>query len=336
MGSPTTIPDIVYQKPDGNLFHRIEMEQQIRDKWPKVHWLRIIATKNYGLPKNLSWDMKEIVLRHWLLDEMIRRGHATGDLVGVNAQASNEEAEVRQFIQRLAGLISAGAALQPQQAEGIDMGNFAPPPPPMMGGTPPNGQNAPAFAPPTPSGPPMMQPPGAPPGFAPVPPPVPPGFAPPGVPANQPPNPGFSPPPGFAPPGVSTPPPGPATTGGRGRRKAAPDAAPPTAAPVPPTMPMSVVSPGVPATATFAPLPAPNNTVALPTVPTPVGTQMTASVDLSPVLKALEQSRAEVDALRKELTLVSMIATLSCRALYGKQGNGDATTLLKEFGLIPQ
>jgi hypothetical protein len=128
----TEIPPFEYDS-NGKPRTRLEMEQWLRDKYPKIHWLRIRANKDLGLPKQISWDMKEIVLRHWMLDEMVRRKYILGDVLGVNSTQSNDEAETRQFIQRLASMIQAGNAIQPQYSEGVDMTTFQPPPPPTMG-----------------------------------------------------------------------------------------------------------------------------------------------------------------------------------------------------------
>ena len=193
MGAPETLPDLQYQKPDGSPFTRLEMEQQMRDVWPKVYWLRIKANKIYGLPKQPSFDMKEAVLRHWVLDEMARRGQIVGDQVGVNVQSYNDDNEQRQFIQRLTAMIQAGQAFAPKEGEGVDMSNLPQQPP-----VPANGQMAPQqFAPPAPpmGVPQNYAPPAGPPGFAPPAPP----FAPPGM-APPPPAQGFAPPAqGFAP-----------------------------------------------------------------------------------------------------------------------------------------
>lgn len=263
MSDPGGIPELVYNHPDGRQRTRLEMDQWLRSEFPKIHWLRIVSNKLFGLPKTVAWDMREIVLRHWLLDEMVRRQLIVGDVLGVNATASHDDdVELRQLTQRLSVLIQVGQAVQPQHAEGIDMNNYVPPPPPVMG--PPNGQQAPQQqsyppGPPPPPGAPQMGPggyappgpPAGPPMQPPAPqftqPPAPQQFAqPPGPPAGAPnmtqgygPPPGvpMGPPPGAppmaaAPPGPPGPPQGAPTGGGRrGPRKAAPDAQP--AAPQP-------------------------------------------------------------------------------------------------------
>lgn len=181
MGAPDEIPDISYARQDGSLLSRIEMEQQLRQIWTKPYWLRIKANKLLGLPKQPAFAMKETVLRHWVLDEMIRRGHVTGDLVQVNPQTHEDDNEQKQFTQRLIALIQVGQAMPPTDGEGVDMSQQPMPPPPGQQ----NGQMTNQFQPPAP--PPM----GAPQGFAPLPPP-------PGMPQQ------FGPPPQqpqFAPPG---------------------------------------------------------------------------------------------------------------------------------------
>ena len=140
MGTPndTTIPELQYTKPDGTLLSRIEMEQQIKEKWSKpVHWLRLMANKIYGLPKAPTFDMREAVLRHWVLDEMVRKGQVTGNLIGVNVQTYNYDAAQRQFLQSLVAMVQSGNALLPNEGEGVDMNQFTKPPPTPM---PPHGR----------------------------------------------------------------------------------------------------------------------------------------------------------------------------------------------------
>ncbi len=203
MGAPETgaIPELDYRHPDGRLLTRLEMDQEIRAKWPKIHWLRIRANTAYGLNKHACHGMTEIVLRHWTLDEMVRRGQIIGDQVGISLSNYEDETEKRQFTQRLAAMIHAGQAITPKEGEGVDMSNMPQvPPPPVMT----NGQTP--FAPPpmgpVPAG---YQPPAGPPGGfqPPAPPfaagPVPPGMAVPPAPPQQ----GFTPavpPQGFNPP----------------------------------------------------------------------------------------------------------------------------------------
>ncbi len=279
MSNSGGIPELQYNHPEGRQRNRLEMDQWLRQEIPKVHWLRIIASKNpFNLPKQISWDMREIVLKHWLLDEMVRRGFIVGDQLGVNQTNSNDEGELRQFTQRLAYMVQAGQAVSPQHAEGVDMSQFQPPPPPMMGGSPvpPNGQpTAYPPGPPQPPGPPhgYAQPPmppgppaGPPQGYAqppqpPGPPQPPPGYpqAPPQQAAPPQPPGGYAPPPGVPAGPPMGPPPGvpqqqqaaPPAPGGRGgRRKAdAPAAAPPGPPPGPPMAGPPGAPPG------FAPAP---------------------------------------------------------------------------------
>lgn len=266
MSNSAEIPELQCNHPDGTKKSRMEMDQWLRKEVPKVHWLRIIACRTLGLPKQASWAMPEIVLRHWFLDELLRRQAITGDLLGVSATAFSDENELRQFTQRLTALIQAGHAVQPQHAEGVDMNGYTPPPPPVMGGVPQqNGQNGQQAYPPgppqppgppgVPMGPPQQQyaqppqppgPPGPPQQYAQPPqPPGPPGppmqqqsyAPPPGVPMQpQPPMSGPPQPPApIGPPGAP-----PQQAGGRGGRKAKQDGASqgaPPAAPVPPMGP---------------------------------------------------------------------------------------------------
>jgi hypothetical protein len=281
MAGPESIPELTYQKPDGSLFNRLEMEEQMRKVWPKIHWVRLKANKIYGLSRQAAFDMREAVIRHWTLDEMIRRGQISGDMSGVDAITYNDEAVTRQFIQSLQYLIQSGQAITPSEGEGIDMNNFVPPPPPMGAVPPPNGapqqqpmqfqQPAPqGFPPPgmpagmpaTPPGPPMapqqMQPPPMqqppqmmmPPGGPQYAPPMP-GTGMPQMPSTPvPPMPG-SPPPQMPAPQQATP-----QGGGRRKRGGGGDQPPPQAAPVPP-MPGAGGPQGYPPPAQFGPPGAP-------------------------------------------------------------------------------
>ncbi len=244
------IPELQCSHPDGRPRTRLEMDEWLRKEIPKVFWLRIHACRTLGLPKQISWDMREVVLRHWILDELIRRQLIVGDQLGVNQNASNDESELRQFTQRLAALLQTGQAIQPRHTEGIDMNGYTPPPPPMGGVPQQPQQTAYTQPPPAPPGPPMgpggypSAPPGPPPGppqyqqpqQPPSPPAGPPGYAPPpaGVPMGPPPmqaGPAPMGPPAAGPPA----PPG----GRRGKRADAPQQqmAPPPAGPVPPMNP---------------------------------------------------------------------------------------------------
>lgn len=348
------IPEIQYNHPDGNRRSRVEMDQWLREKLPKVHWLRIIASRTFGLPKQVSWDMREIVLRHWLLDELVRRQLIEGDQLGVNATTSNDENELRQFTQRLAAFIQMGQAVQPQHAEGVDMNGYTPPPPPVMGGAPqqqPNGQPAayppgppqppgpppgvPQMAgppqgypqPPQPPGPPQQyaQPPQAPP---PGPPMGPPGYAPPpGVPAGPPQQYAAPQPPAPMGPPAGPPQGAPAPSGGGrgGRRKAAGEAqAAPPAAPVPPMQqqqipfaPQGYAPPAGPPQG-FTP---PQTPVAPPqqfAAPAPMQQQPAPGIDLTATNQKLDQL----------LSLVSQQATKIANLERQLQLNSMATALV--------
>lgn len=352
------IPELeTYNHQENRPKGRLEMEQWIRDKIPKVHWLRIIACKLYHLSKPISWDMREIVLKHWLLDEMIRRQQITGDLLGVNQNASNDEGELRQFQQKLRALIETGQAIQPHHAEGVDM-SFSPPPPPNMNGTPApqNGQQQQYAAPPGPPAPPM--PAGPPQGYGQPPMPQQTQIGGPGFQAPPPPQqvapppmgpPGYGPPPGppMGGPPMTPPPSAPPqqAAGGRGRRKAeGAQMAPPPAAPVPP---MSG-PPGAPAG--FAPLPAsgpsfgPPPTIAAPPQAQHSQAAPSGGVDLGPVLqrldalqKLVESQAAQIAALSRLTQLDSMALTILGRAMYQKPGTAVVADFLTEIGQpIPQ
>lgn len=353
MSDSGSIPDFQYNHADGTKRTRFEMDQWLRAEVPKVHWLRLHASKTFKLPKNISWDMREIVLRHWLLDEMIRQNLISGDQLGVNTTASNDETELRQFIQRLASFIQSGYAVQPQHAEGIDMTSFTPPPPPVGGiSTQTYSAGPPAPPPPpgppgVPMGPPGYQPPMAPPNYSP------PGYAPPMGPPGVP----SSPPPTMTPAPVGPPAPGP---GRRKRAEAAPSASPP-AAPVPPMGP----PPGFPQPTNFAPVGGfvpvgphplggitgtPAATAAMMgaqtvTLHAPAVLQPTTPVaDLTGVLTKLDQvlnnlhsAFARISVLDKKIELLSLMNTVLCRAVYGKIGTPDVEGFLKELGVpLPQ
>lgn len=349
MSNSEGIPEFQYKHPDGRPRTRIEMDQGLRKEIPKVHWLRIHAARTLGLPKQIAWDMREIVLRHWILDEMIRKQFIVGDLLGVNATSYNDETELRQFTQQLTALIQAGQAIQPQHAEGIDM-NYTPPPPPVMGGAPQ--QTAYAPGPPAPPGPPMGPPgyPAAPPGppqqqYHPPGPPqqaAPPSYAPP--PAGVPMAPPSMQPPPMAPPSVPAGPPAP----GPGRRKRG-EAAPPQATAPVPSMAPSVPQNFAPANYAQPPQAAPQYTQP---VPPPVQFQppqvqqapAAPAVDLSVVLQkldhalgAIQQLTADNRALTRKVELLSMVNTIVCRAVYQKPGVPDAAVFLTELNVpLPQ
>ncbi len=367
MASPDGKPeDLVYQKPDGSLLTRLEMDQQMREKWRKVHWIRIQACKQpFHLQKQFSFDMKEIVLRHWVLDEMCRQGMIVGDLAHVNLQTYNDEAEQRQFIQRLTALIQAGQAISPSEGEGVDMSNipgngqppqppqaFTPPAPPQMGApqqfVPPQPQQ---FQPPQPPQPPPPQQFTAPQQAAP---PMPPGYAGPPQVAQQ----SFAPPQPqqqFAPPvGMPMQPPTQAQAappaGGR-RRKAAdqPPAPVPQAAPVPPMGPHGYAPPqaqpafappapaGVPMPgAGYAP-PAPQQQFAAPAPVPQVAPPQAAQVDLSPLIQLIQQQAQQISELGRQVQMANMAITVLSRAYYQRQGNADVEAWLKEMNqTIPQ
>lgn len=352
------VPELQCSHPDGRPRTRLEMDEWLRKEVPKVHWLRIHASRTLGLPKQISWDMREIVLRHWILDEMIRKQLITGYELGINPNTSNDDVEIRQFTQRLAALIQAGQAVQPQHAEGVDMNGYTPPPPPVMGGAP---QAAPQAAypagPPAPPGVPMGAPGGyqsalpGPPQFQPPPgsPAGPPGYAPPpsGVPMAPPsmqPGPGPAP---MGPPGA--PPAGPPANGRRAKRGDAPQQVAPPAAPVPPMgaqAPQGFAPAGYaqpPAPQGFAP-PMPTQQAVPPQTYQAAPVQQTPQVDLSSVntqlsqvLNTLNSIAVRNAALEKKVEILSMMNTVLCRGIYQKAGNTDAAAFLTELGVpLPQ
>jgi hypothetical protein len=359
------IPELQYCHPDGVPKTRLEMDQWLRKEVPKVHWLRIHACRTLNLPKQISWGMQEIILRHWMLDEMVRRQLIIGSILGVNATSYNDETELRQFAQRLTAMIQAGQAVQPQQAEGIDMSGYTPPPPPVMGGAPqqpsqpsayPSGPPGPPPPPPgVPMGPPGYQPQQAQPQYAPTPqapaPMGPPGYQQPAGPPMGPPSMG---PPGVPPAGPppSAPPQAPSAPGRR-KREVAPGAPPPPAAPVPsmgppPSGPPAGFAPaGYSAPAAppgFGPPPAPQVQMSQPVAAAP-------SIDVSALAQKIDQLLGVIGELRnenahilsanaaaaKDMKLLSMITVLLLRGVYQTPGNSEAADLLKELGYqIPQ
>lgn len=269
--------NLQFYKPDGSLLSRIEMETQIRQTWVKLSYKRINANKYYGLPNKPAQDMKPAVLLHWILDEMVRRGHIVGDVLGVSVTNYNDEAEEAQLTQKLVALIQVGQALTPQTGEGFNMSMPAPPMPPAAGNWAPPAANFGGPPPGPPQGPPGFGPPAGPPapgGYAPpqtqfAPPQGPPSFvqqAPVAPPQNfgPPPGPGnFGPPPGPPQGGTMAPPPG---------YPPAPPQAPTFAPPVAP--PQGPPSFSAPPQQTFAAPPLPPQQGQPPTPPAaPAATQ---------------------------------------------------------------
>jgi hypothetical protein len=196
MGAPDQIKTLSFVNDQNQMLSRLQMEEQMRKSWTKVQHMRIRAKQDFDLPMSIAYGMKEAPLRHWILDEMIRRNLITGDIVGVNAQSYDDPNEERQFIMRLTAMIQSGQALMPATGEGVDM-TANQPPPPMPPQFAPNGQPQAPFMPPPPQ---QM-------GAAPPGPPAPQQFAPPPGPPMGPPQ-GYGAPP--APPQQFAPPPPPA------------------------------------------------------------------------------------------------------------------------------
>jgi hypothetical protein len=323
------IESLMFQKPDGLPFNRIEMERQMREKWNKVHYLRIQAIHLYGLDKRFVYDMREAHLRHWVLDEMIRRGQIAGDQIGVNVHAHNDEAEQRTFLQKLVVFVQTGNAVLPKEGEGVDMTVFQnPPPPPVSNGIP-------TFAPPAPPPPPA--------GIAP--PPLPPGYGPQATMVTPPlPAPSmsvaFPPPPGVTnmPPMPPPPPPqaeaAPAPTRrGRKANAGAGSTAPVVAAPVPPMNPPGVelVAPtttgNVPLPGGFAPLPLPNTVVAAGQ------SSGEAAARLSGLENLVGTLATELANVNRQLGVMSVAITVLTRAVYQKAGGTDLVAFLTELGV---
>jgi hypothetical protein len=362
---------LAFNKADGSLLSRIEMERLVRDTWKKIHTWRIKANKDYGLPKNQAFDMKPGVLLHWMLDEMIRRKQITGNEVGVNIQTYNDPNEAQQLNQRLIALIQVGQAVQPKEGEGIDMNGTAPPPPSGPWTPPPPPGAPPGYGPP-PGPPPQQQ------GYAPPPPPPgppapPPGYGPP-PPAGPPPQyaPPQGPPPGYGPPPPQQqaygPPPGPppgqpqyappppqgppaaapaAAGSRRGKRGAAPGGSappPPSAAPVPTqtSFPAPGQQPGgmtMPQQAWSPPPPAQQQQV--PPPPPQHVQQAPAEQDdsglamLDALIKKVDGLSMMVTHLLKMMTISNMLATTTSRIVSSQNGPPDAETRLKELGVNP-
>lgn len=167
-GRPTNIPEPEKTRPDGTLFTRVEMEAQLREIWPGHAPKRLRAINPYGLLSKIAMDTPTIIVFHWLLDTMIKRGEITGDSLGVDIPSPGyyDNPEMKsQFAQRLMIAIEQGAAMQPEPSEGIDMTTMTMPPPPVIpgGAVPPNGQSGAAYVPPV-----APQMPGAPPAAPPA------------------------------------------------------------------------------------------------------------------------------------------------------------------------
>ena len=372
MAGPDTIPELSYQKPDGSLFSRLEMEEQTRQVWPKIHWVRLMANKIYGLPRQAAFDMKEAFIRHWVLDEMVRRGQITGDVSGVDAQTYNDDATSRQFIQRLQFLIQAGQAIVPKEGEGVDMSGFTPPPPPMGMMPPPNGQpqqmpfQPPApqgFAPPMPQGmppqgPPQMQPPMAPPQMQPPQGPPQQQYAPPMPGAGMPqmPQTPVPPMPGALPPQM--PQQAAPQAGGRRKRGGDQQAAPgqQQAAPVPPmpsgppgggfqpppqfappgAPPMMQQPPGAPPPQFAAP-PAGPPQFAAPPQPQQQAPQPVPVAPDPALLQKLDQVLANQARLSADLAVVQAGICVALRATYQQPGDANLRTFLTGLGIqVPQ
>ena len=336
MAESTTIPELVCIHPDGSKRSRLEMDLWIRENCPKVHWLRIISSRTYGLAKQYTFDMKEIVLRHWLLDELVRRGHIHGDMVGVNPQTHNDETEARQFTQRLMVLVQNGQACQPKSEEGIDMTAFNAPPPPVLT---PNGTPS-STAPATPAGP----------SFGPAP------GAPTMLPSMSGPPQNFAPAPSPSGPAPSVPTPAASNRAQRrGSQRGAnsePPVAVPPASPVPPVeVPVTApLMPPVPVVGVVAPMPVPTmNTpnIPLPNVSMPGAVSVAGndkSIDFlkekvsnlgDAVDKLMGGTAVSIDGIKelnRKIDQLSMAMTILSRAIYQKQGTADLEEWLKELG----
>lgn len=356
MAEPGGIPDLSYCHLDGTPRTRLEMEQWLRSEVPKVHWLRIIANRIFHLPKQISWDMREIVLKHWLLDEMVRQRFITGDVLGINSNASNDESELRQFTQKLVALIQSGQAVQPQHSEGIDMTSYTPPPP-SLGITTPNGQpnTPPSFS--SPPGPPMapsmpqyQQAPTPPtlPSYSPSSPPIsaPPMNGPPMGPPTSPPN----VPAPIAPPRRGRPPKDPSAV----QQQVAPSSTPaqaltappgfsPTVMPAPQSQQESpryaVPMPNIPGinTGGFAPLPVPTTSAQVLPTTAPASELFKFEQKLDQLLNINKQQAEDIISLKRKVEIASMVTTILVRSIYHKEGSSDAAGLLAELGSpVPQ
>lgn len=342
MGDPSTIPTLEFTHPDGRPRTRLEMDKWIRENISKTHWIRILATRLYGLQKQYTFGMQDILLRHWLLDEMIRRGQVTGELSGLNHMLHEDEAEVRQFTQRLGHLIRTNQAIHPEAEEGIDMNHFTPPPPPIIGNSQQTTQapQAPAmpFAPqaPQPPQPPQMLIPQAPP-----------------MPQAQTPS-------------IPTVTAAPMPTTPRTRRKATGES--PPAAPVPGMPPSGFMPSSFPQN---VPSEQPNTAVTVGTVipsgghvPLPIGgtsgfslmhsqdssakESVQQPVDLAPLVdaidklsnrlvdmqRALDAQSNKVIELQRTQELQSITITALSRAAFNKPGSSNMIDFLVELGLI--
>src|ERR1051325_3663662 len=113
-----------YLRPDGSAYlTRVEMENVIRTVWKTVHARRLKAIKPYDFDRKIAYDVRPILVLHYILDEMVRRGQIHGDQIGVGATTENDQ-EFKEFTVKLAQFVQSGQAIQPTEGEGINMSDF--------------------------------------------------------------------------------------------------------------------------------------------------------------------------------------------------------------------
>ena len=143
---------LIAPKSDGTpITTRPEMEQRLNDVAPTVHQKRLQAI-HLGLDTRVALDMKPVTVRHWVLDELIRKKVIQGEILDISSDlgADHIPEHFQQFLQKLGLFIEKGWALDPLPGE-VPMSNQLVPPPPVPGqppAPPSDGQNAPAFTPP--------------------------------------------------------------------------------------------------------------------------------------------------------------------------------------------
>lgn len=320
---------------NGQKLQRIQMEQQIREKFPAALRWAVLAI-GYGMDQSHALLAPPVFTLHWLLDEMVRRQQLDGDVFGLPPEAHLNAPMMTHFTQQLDVAIQTGQAMSPAMGEGVDMSKPAAPPtvpsqfPTVPGAAPsipaPPQMAAPAMPAPfqVPAGipaPPQMS---MPPQMSPAMPPMPasaprpmvpqmptaPASGPPTVPAPH------SPPPGPVPPPQMPPaqPPARATS----RRKAAEPAAPQPGVPqmMPGVVPGAPVMPQMPQAAPqFAPQP----TVSSPAID-PNQLRQIVREELGPVIGLVEKVlargegvEATVNAIGRYVKKMGMVAGLLFR-----------------------
>ena len=148
MAAEDSFPEIIQlRKGDGSHYSRLEMEQQILDVWARPLHMQIQAVRFLGLNPIAVYGMLPGVCRHYILDELVRRGDVVGASADVDPVNHMNPEQHALFIQKLGALVWTGPALPPIQGDGIVANIPAPPQVPAVA-PPPFAQGG--FTPPTP------------------------------------------------------------------------------------------------------------------------------------------------------------------------------------------